>query len=119
MQLLREGVRFARRFVRAEGVLELAPVEVVPGANVTSDADVDAWIREVASTLYHPAGTCKMGRREEGGVVDAQLRVYGVEGLRVVDASVMPMLPASHTMTTVYAVAEKAAVDILSGGKSP
>jgi choline dehydrogenase-like flavoprotein len=115
VQLLREGVRFARRFVRAEGMAELAPMEIVPGANVTSDADVDAWIRGVVSTLYHPAGTCKMGKREEGGVVDAQLKVYGVEGLRVVDASVIPMLPASHTMTTVFAVAEKAAVEILNG----
>jgi choline dehydrogenase-like flavoprotein len=50
-----------------------------------------------------------MGKREAGGVVDEQLKVYGIEGLRIVDASVFPMLPASHTMTTVYAVAEKAA----------
>jgi hypothetical protein len=108
-QLLREGVRFARQLVKADGISELAPFEVVPGANVTSSADIDAWIKGSASTLFHPAGTCKMGPREEGGVVDGELKVYGVEGLRVVDASVIPILPAAHIMTTVYAVAEKAA----------
>lgn len=108
-------MRFARKFAQAPGIAELSPVEVVPGTNVTSDADIDAAIRQSASTLFHPAGSCKMGAREEGGVVDAELKVYGVQGLRVVDASVMPMLPASHTMTTVFAVAEKAA-DVICGG---
>lgn len=112
--LLREGVHFARKLVATPGISSLNPFEVVPGANVTASADIDDWLRGAGSTLYHPAGTCKMGARELGGVVDEQLRVYGVQGLRVVDASIMPMLPASHTMTTVYAVAEKAA-DIIKG----
>lgn len=116
--LLREGVHFARKLVQAPGIAELAPVEVAPGTNVTSSADIDAFIKGSASTLYHPAGSCKMGPREEGGVVDGELKVYGVQGLRVVDASVMPILPASHTMTTVYAVAEKAADIIRGAGKS-
>lgn len=108
-QLLREGVHFARRFVTQPSIAELNPFEAVPGANVTSDADLDLYIKNSASTLWHPAGSCKLGKREEGGVVDGELKVYGIEGLRIVDASVMPMLPATHTMTTVYAVAEKAA----------
>lgn len=112
--LLREGVHWARRFSKVDGVAELLPREVSPGANVTSDAALESFIRGSASTLYHPAGSCKMGLKEEGGVVDGKLKVYGVENLRIVDASVMPMLPASHTMTTVYAVAEKAA-DIIRG----
>ncbi|OAL07417.1 GMC oxidoreductase [Phaeosphaeriaceae sp. SRC1lsM3a] len=112
--LIREGVHWARRLTQVDGIAELSPFEVVPGSNVTSDADIENFIRGSAATLYHPAGTCKMGAKEEGGVVDGNLKVYGVEGLRVVDASVMPMLPASHTMTTVYAVAEKAA-DIIRG----
>ncbi|KAH4800122.1 hypothetical protein HBI24_227390 [Parastagonospora nodorum] len=116
--LLREGVHFARKFAQAPGIAELAPVEVAPGANVTSNADIDAFIKGSASTLYHPAGSCKMGPREEGGVVNSELKVYGVEGLRIVDASVMPILPASHTMTTVYAVAEKAADIIRGAGKA-
>ncbi|KAL6708588.1 hypothetical protein ACN47E_002569 [Coniothyrium glycines] len=114
--LLREAVRFARKLVAAQGIAELQPFEIVPGANVTADADIDAYIRGSAATLYHPAGTAKMGPKEEGGVVDGELKVYGVQGLRVVDASVMPLLPASHTMTTVYAVAEKAA-DIIKRSK--
>lgn len=107
--LLREGVRFARKFVQTPGIAALRPFEVVPGLNVTADADIDAFLRRSVSTLFHPAGSCKMGARAEGGVVDGELKVYGIDGLRIVDASTMPMLPASHTMTTVYAVAEKAA----------
>lgn len=107
--LLREGVRFSRRLVAQLSIAALNPFEAVPGANVTSDADIDQFVRKSADTLWHPAGSCKMGKREAGGVVDGQLKVYGIEGLRIVDASVFPMLPASHTMTTVYAVAEKAA----------
>jgi choline dehydrogenase-like flavoprotein len=113
--LLREAVRFARKLVGTPDIASLNPFEAVPGANVTESADLDAYIRGALSTTYHPAGTCKLGARDLGGVVDNHLRVYGVQGLRVVDASVMPMLPASHTMTTVYAVAEKAASIIKSG----
>ncbi|KAF2115305.1 GMC oxidoreductase-domain-containing protein [Lophiotrema nucula] len=95
---------------------ELLPFQVAPGSNVTSEADIDAFIRGSATTLYHPAGSCKMGAREDGGVVDGELKVYGVDRLRIVDASVIPMLPASHTMTTVYAIAEKAA-NIIKGSQ--
>lgn len=112
--LLREAVRFSRRLVTQPSIAELRPFEAVPGANVTSDADIDAYIKSSASTLWHPAGSCRLAKREKGGVVDGELRVYGVEGLRVVDASVFPMLPATHTMTTVYAIAERAA-DLIKG----
>ncbi|KAK7425566.1 hypothetical protein QQZ08_008007 [Neonectria magnoliae] len=107
--VLAEGVRFTRTLAATSAIAPLQPLEVVPGVNVTSDADLEQFIRSSASTLFHPGGSSKMGKREEGGVVDGQLKVYGVQGLRVVDASVIPLLPASHTMTTVYAVAEKAA----------
>ncbi|CAO2649993.1 Nn.00g012850.m01.CDS01 [Neocucurbitaria sp. VM-36] len=115
--LLREGVRFARRLAKTPGIAELSPFEVFPGSNVTSDADIDAFIKNSASTLWHPAGSAKLGPREEGGVVDSELKVYGVQGLRIVDASVMPVLPAAHLMTTVYAVAEKAA-DLIRASKA-
>ncbi|KAF2441730.1 GMC oxidoreductase [Karstenula rhodostoma CBS 690.94] len=115
--LLREGIKFARRFIKSPSLAALNPFEVVPGANVTSDADLDEFIRGSVGTLYHPAGSCKMGPKEEGGVVDGELKVYGVQGLRVVDQSVFPQLPASHTMTTAYGVAEKAA-DIIRGVQS-
>ncbi|KAF4995487.1 hypothetical protein FGRMN_5108 [Fusarium graminum] len=113
--LLVEGVRFARKLSGAPSIKALGPFEVAPGASVTSDSDIEQFIRSSASTLYHPAGSCKIGSRSDGGVVDEKLRVYGLEGLRIVDASVMPLLPASHTMTTVYAVAEKAA-DVIKRG---
>ncbi|KAM0721529.1 hypothetical protein Q7P37_002454 [Cladosporium fusiforme] len=107
--LLAEGIRFARRLMSTSAMSSLDPSELVPGGDVTSDAALEEYIRSSAETLYHPAGSCKMGAREDGGVVDQDLKVYGVEGLRVVDASIMPLIPATHLMTTVYAVAEKAA----------
>ncbi|KAK1996284.1 GMC oxidoreductase [Colletotrichum falcatum] len=114
VSLLVEAVKFARTVAGTEAVKGLQPSEAVPGANVTSDDAIADFVRQQSSTLYHPVGTCKLGPREEGGVVDANLNVYGIKGLRVVDASIMPLLPASHIMTTVYAVAEKAA-DIIRG----
>ncbi|KAK1988863.1 GMC oxidoreductase [Colletotrichum cereale] len=109
VSLLVEAVKFARTLAGTQSVKSLQPFEVVPGANVTTDEAIADFVRQQSSTLYHPVGTCKLGAREEGGVVDTNLNVYGIKGLRVVDASIMPLLPASHIMTTVYAVAEKAA----------
>lgn len=117
LALLREAVHFARKLATTSGIAELNPFEVVPGAKVASDAEIDTWIRGTATTLYHPAGSCKLGPRRLGGVVNDELKVYGVEGLRIVDASIIPILPASHIMTTVYAVAEKAA-DIIKRSKT-
>ncbi|KAG8162402.1 hypothetical protein KVR01_008167 [Diaporthe batatas] len=114
MKLLVEAVKYTRVVRNTAAVQKLQPFEVVPGANVTSDADIENFIRQNAATLFHPASSCKLGPREEGGVVGTDLKVYGAANLRIVDASVMPLLPASHTMTTVYAVAEKAA-DIIKG----
>lgn len=105
--ILTEGVKFARKLSAAPSIKSMNPFEIVPGANVTSDSDIEQFIRSSASTLFHPAGSCKLGSRSDGGVVDEKLRVYGIKGLRIVDASVIPLLPATHTMTTVYAVAEK------------
>jgi choline dehydrogenase-like flavoprotein len=78
-----------------------------------SDADLEAYVRANAQTTYHPVGTCKMGV-DDLAVVDPELRVHGVEGLRVVDASVMPTIPRGNTNAPTIAVAEKAA-DILRG----
>lgn len=110
--IMHESVSFTRKIMATASMGGLKPTEAVPGAS----ADVDAWIRSTTICIYHPAGTAKIGPREDGGVVDKNLKVYGVQGLRVVDASVMPMVPAAHIMATVYAVAERAA-DIIKGGK--
>ncbi|KAI4088082.1 MAG: hypothetical protein LQ344_006344 [Seirophora lacunosa] len=97
--------------------------EYFPGtAQVATDEEILGFIRKALVQLWHAAGTCKMGKagdEKEGGdrlaVVDPEGRVYGVEGLRVVDASVFPVLPPGHPQATVYALAEKIADDILSG----
>ncbi|KAI9154870.1 GMC oxidoreductase family protein [Paramyrothecium foliicola] len=109
VKIMAEGVRFARKLTKTMAMIDLSPIEVSPGSEVTTDEALESFIRSTASTIFHPAGSCKMGARDLGGVVDNQLRVYGVKGLRIADASVMPLLPAAHTMATVYAVAEKAA----------
>jgi choline dehydrogenase len=90
--------------------------EVFPGFNVTSDKDILDWSRKNAATINHATGTCAMGRPNDTlAVVDSQARVYGVQNLRVVDASTFPVLPACHPMATVYALAEKIAHIILQG----
>lgn len=71
--------------------------------------DAKRITREQMISNYHPAGSCMMAPREKGGVVDERLRVHGVRGLRVVDASVFPVVPRGNIITTVYATAEKAA----------
>ncbi|KLU90485.1 alcohol dehydrogenase [Magnaporthiopsis poae ATCC 64411] len=111
--ILVAAVARVRQFMAAPSVAEaLNATELVPGGAVKGDAQVEAAIRTSLGTpsFDHPVGTAAMMARELGGVVDpTSMRVYGVKGLRVVDASVMPMVPAAHTQATVYAVAEKAA----------
>ncbi|KAJ0109074.1 hypothetical protein J7T55_002266 [Diaporthe amygdali] len=111
-----EGVKMARRLISAPSLAPLQPVETAPGANVTTDEQIEDAIR---SSLYrpsnaHPCCTAAMMPLELGGVVDPQLRVYGVQSLRIVDASILPLIPSAHTQETMYAVAEKAA-DIIKG----
>jgi choline dehydrogenase len=82
---------------------------------VQSNADIDAWIQRAAETIYHPVGTCKMGAAGDSmAVVDDQLRVMGIEGLRVIDASVIPLLVGGNTNAPTIMIAEKAA-DLLRG----
>jgi choline dehydrogenase len=83
--------------------------EVAPGANVGSDEDILNYIRETAIPVWHASGTCSMLPKEKGGVVDSRLSVYGVKNLRVVDASVFPVIPDAHLVAGVYMVAEMAA----------
>jgi choline dehydrogenase-like flavoprotein len=103
-------VDFVRKFNSLNVFAGLGAVEVSPGMNVTSDAAIAKFLTSsFAPTFAHPAGTASMMPEEHGGVVGPDLTVYGVKGLSVVDASIIPYLPATHICTTVYAVAERAA----------
>jgi choline dehydrogenase-like flavoprotein len=86
--------------------------EIFPGAGATSDADLEAFIRRKAETIYHPTCTCRMGK-DEGAVVDSELRVRGIQALRVVDASIMPTLTGGNTNAPTIMIAERAA-DLLT-----
>ena len=79
-----------------------------PGINVTSDEQMLQFVRDTGATTYHPMGTCKMGS-DRLAVVDDNLRVHGLEGLRVVDASIMPTMPSGNINAPVIMIAEKAA----------
>jgi choline dehydrogenase-like flavoprotein len=99
--------KFARTIRATKALQEVSVIEVYPGPGVQSDEEIEEFIRGSVNTLNHHGGTASMLPREMGGVVDADLKVWGVDGLRVVDASIIPMLPASHLQTSVYAIAEK------------
>jgi 4-pyridoxate dehydrogenase len=89
--------------------------EIAPGANAVDDADFDAHIRTNGITVHHPLGTCKMGvASDRMAVVDGELRVHGVAGLRVVDGSVMPDLVGGNINAPIIMIAEKAA-DLIRG----
>ncbi|KAK2045759.1 alcohol oxidase [Colletotrichum somersetense] len=112
-----ESIKFLRRYnFETSLASEFGPVEYAPGPDVVSDEDLKAYIASAMSpTDYHPVGTASMLPLELGGVVDQTLRVYGVKNLRVIDASVMPMVPAANTCQPTYALAEKAAEIIKQG----
>jgi choline dehydrogenase len=109
---LRAGIRIARDVFQQKAFDPYRAEEIAPGPEVNSDDEIDAYIRARAEADYHSVGTCRMGD-DEMAVVDSRLKVHGVEGLRVVDASVMPTIPGGNTNMPVIMVAEKAADMIL------
>jgi choline dehydrogenase len=108
MRTARDALRIARKLIAQSAFDEFRSVEYAPGADVQSDADLDAYIRANAMSIYHPVGTCRMGT-DPLAVVDSQLHVHGIEGLRVVDASVIPFLVSGNTNAATMMVAERAA----------
>jgi 4-pyridoxate dehydrogenase len=110
---LREGVKRARDVSYRSPMDAFRGEELTPGPKVKTDAEIDAWIRRVSITAHHPAGTCAMGIGLEA-VVDPELRVRGIEALRVVDASAMPDMVSAHINACVIMMAEKAA-DVIRG----
>jgi choline dehydrogenase len=114
---LREGVRQARDVFAQKAFDPYRGPELMPGAHIQRDDQIDAWIRRTAETIYHPVGSAKMGK-DRDSVVDTSLKVYGVEGLRVVDASVMPSLVSGNTNAPTIMIAEKAS-DMILGRAAP
>jgi choline dehydrogenase len=116
VQKLVLGVRIIRELFSTDLFDEFRGEEVAPGADVTSDEGLQAYVRKVADTNFHAVGTCKMGT-DPMAVVDSQLRVHGVEGLRVVDASIMPTITTGNTNAPTIMIGEKAADLIKAAGR--
>jgi choline dehydrogenase len=109
------GLKMAREFVTARPMAAICKSEITPGAHIRSDAELLDYVRANVATLYHPVGTCAMGGGSRwNSVVDPELKVRGVTGLRVVDASVMPVVPRGNTNAPTIAIAERAA-DLIAG----
>ena len=113
------GIRAVRKIYNSEPLKSMHTDEISPGEQVQSDADLEAFVRKTGAITLHPVGTCKMGVDSDPmAVLDDQLRVRGVEGLRVIDASVMPDVPGGNTNAPTIMVAEKGA-DLIRGRTLP
>ncbi|MEI9987259.1 MAG: GMC oxidoreductase [Aliidongia sp.] len=113
---LRQSVRLTREILAQPALAPFRGAEILPGADIDSDAGIDAFVRQGLETCYHPVGTCRMGI-DGGAVVDAQCRVQGATGLRVVDASVMPAIVSGNTNAPTIMIAEKVSDQIR--GRTP
>jgi choline dehydrogenase len=111
-ELTVRAIRIARSIMTAAAMAPLQVTEFAPGADRTTDDEILDWVKGAAETTYHPVGTCKMGA-DAMAVVDAELRVHGIEGLRVADASIMPTLTSGNTNAPSIMIGEKAADMVL------
>ena len=103
-----EGIRLVRRIAATPALQAVTQRELAPGPEVASDAAMLEFARTDASTVFHQCGTCRMSRARENAVVDHRLRVHGIEGLRVADASIFPGIPSGNTNAPAIMVGEKA-----------
>jgi choline dehydrogenase len=113
LRLLVTGTVLAHRVMRAPALAPFAGEPMLPDRELRTDAEVEALVREKSESLYHPVGTCRMGT-DALAVVDAELRVRGLDSLRVIDASVMPQIIRGHTNSPTVMIAEKGA-DLIEG----
>ena len=111
------AIRIARAIMTAPAMMKLGVSELLPGPEATSDEEILAWARSYGETTYHPVGTCKMGS-DPMAVVDDQLRVQGIEGLRVADASIMPTLTSGNTNAPSIMIGEKASRMMLADAQT-
>ena len=106
------AIRIARSIMTAPALAALGVTEIAPGADLAGDDEILDWVKGAAETTYHPVGTCRMGQ-DATAVVDARLRVRGIDGLRIADASIMPTLTSGNTNAPAIMIGEKAAAMIL------
>jgi choline dehydrogenase len=111
-RVLVEGMRITRRILAQAAVARHSVVETLPGPDVATDEALLDYCRRCGTTIFHPVGTCRMGEESSMAVVDSRLRVHGVGGLRVIDASVMPTLTTGNTNAPTIMIAEKGAAMI-------
>jgi len=116
MRALKAGLRLSRELVRQPSLAAFAGEEIFPGPQLQDDSEIEDWLREKCHSSYHPSGTCRMGAGEMA-VVDPECRVRGIDNLRVVDASVMPVIPSANLNCPAMMIGEKASDMIL--GKDP
>ncbi|MCH2354341.1 MAG: GMC family oxidoreductase N-terminal domain-containing protein [Pseudomonadales bacterium] len=112
-----QGMRFTRRIMADEALARFQPMEWLPGSQITSDDEMLDAARDVGTTIFHPVGTCAMGDNELA-VVDDRLRVRGIRGLRVIDASVMPTITSGNTNAPTVMIAEQGARFVAETGRS-
>jgi choline dehydrogenase len=112
-QVVMAGLRWGRSIAERPELARFIDHELMPGPSVQSDAELLAYAREFGTTIYHPVGTCAMGRGG-GAVVDPELRVHGLDRLRIVDASIMPRIVSGNTNAPTIMIAEKAS-DLIRG----
>ena len=112
-----ESIRLTRRIISQPALQRFAPEEFKPGVEFQSDDELATAAGDIATTIFHPVGTCKMGS-DDLAVVDERLRVRGLKGLRVVDASVMPTITSGNTNSPVIMIAEKGSDMIREDGKN-
>lgn len=117
LQVAADAIRLTRRIVAAPALARYRPEEYKPGPQYQSEEDLQRAAGEIGTTIFHPVGTCAMGQGREA-VVDARLRVHGIAGLRVVDASIMPSITSGNTCSPVLMIAEKAAQMIAADARA-
>ncbi|MDH1338135.1 GMC family oxidoreductase [Ectopseudomonas oleovorans] len=117
LQVATDAIRLTRRIVAAPALARYRPEEYKPGPQYQSEEDLQRAAGEIGTTIFHPVGTCAMGQGREA-VVDARLRVHGIAGLRVVDASIMPGITSGNTCSPVLMIAEKAAQMIAADARA-
>jgi len=108
LEVMVEGIKIARNILNAPALDEYRGAEYMPGESVRTDDEIRDYIRNNTQTIYHPVGTCKMGS-DKRSVVDSRLRVHGIKGLRVADASVMPRIINGNTNAVCLVIGEKCA----------